>query len=151
MGHHSQHSPIPGSQARDAAGTAVRIRGICFRGFQVVVDIADRDQVGIEEGLSCCRLRGRVFEMSAALAVTEGDGHGSTFHPMQEDRRGFRIVEDLYHGKSSLVLFRYISFEIGPGFGSGDERFETSEELASVADAEGEGIFSREEIHELLP
>lgn len=75
--------------------------------------------------------------MSAAFAVTEGDGHGGSVHAVEEDGGGGGGVEDLDFAVSRFVLLAGVSLETGPGGGAGDEGFEAGEELAAVADAVG--------------
>ncbi len=135
MRHHSKHSSINRPQTRDTARTTVRIGWISLGRFEVIVHIANCNKILREQGLRRLGLRFCAFEVSAAFAVAEGDGHGGSSHLVQKDRGRLNVIEDLYFAISCFVLFADVSLEARPCFGTGDERLETSEELAAVADA----------------
>ena len=75
----------------------------------------------------------------------DGDGQGAAVHAVQEDV-GRRVrVGDLDHAHAGLVLLRGVGRKGGPAVGAGDDGLEAGEELAAVADAEGEGVLAGEE------
>lgn len=73
------------------------------------------------------------------------DGQRAVVHAVQEDiGRGVR-VRDSDHARPRFVLLGEVRLEGGPALGAGDDALEAGEELAPVADAQGEGVLALEE------
>lgn len=71
-------------------------------------------------------------------------------HAVQEDGGRGGVIQHLDHADAGLVLLALVGDEGGPGARAGNERLDAAEELAAVADAEGEGVGAVEKIAEFL-
>lgn len=145
MRHNSQHTTVGRSDTGDTLGTPVGVVGVCHGGFEGgVVDVSDGRKV-VSNKVLCGDVRGHC-EGGAAFAVGDGDGERGAVHAVQEDRGCRRIrVRDVDHRDTTFVLFAGVSLKARPRLGTGDELFETREELATVADAEGKCVGTFEE------
>src|SRR6185436_16541410 len=86
-------------------------------------------------------------EVGEALAVRDRDRQAAAGHAGEEQARA---VEDLDQRQPRLELLAAVAREAGPGVGPGNDGRQRSHHLATVADAEREGVGAREEGGELL-
>jgi len=139
MRHDSQHPSVGRLNGGDSFGRSVGVERVSFRGSSGVVDVSKRN-----DGL---RDRRRRSEDSLSLSVSESDREDRSVHGVEEDGSGGGF--DLDERDSTLEDFGRVPLERGPSFRSGDDLSKLSEELASVADSESEGVLPGEEVGEL--
>lgn len=148
--HDGEDASVGAAHTRNTLGASVgvvRVRHCWLEGG--VVDVPDGREVPLDE-----LLRGHAGawrEGGAALPVGDGDGERGAVHAVQEDGgAGWIGVVDADHADTAFVLFARVALEAGPVRTAWDQFLEAGEELASVADAQGERVGTLEESLELL-
>lgn len=118
----------------------------------MVVQISQRDHFLLQQLSSRKGLVLHLGEKRTALAMADCDGELAAFHAVEEDGGRGRIVEDFDHAEAGFEGVAFVALEDGPACCVGDEACvgELSEELAAVADADGECVGAGEEGGELL-